>query len=684
MHLFTDYIQPITTWLHTHPHWALFFTFIVSLSESLAVVGSIVPGSICMTAVGILAGSGVMRIDLTMIAAILGAIAGDAFSYLLGYGFSEQLMNRWPFKRYPNWINYGRDYFAKHGATSVLIGRFFGPLRPIIPMIAGMMRMNKIQFFVANILSAIGWSFLYVMPGVLIGAASSELSPESATRLFIFILIILAILWVTGIALKWLFVHTHFFLTTKLHRFWLHLKNTRSLHFIILTLTPPNEKQHHPTAGLVILFLMSTLLFILLCVLSGMLTWAMVPSQMVYLFFQSIRTHSFDAFFVFINFFIEPPSLAALILTTTLYALYFKDWRTLRYWISLVLTSLVFSTLFSKLIPLPSPPLTLHAMPLFPARALSVATTLLGFLILYMSTHYHTLSTKILRSTLLMLLCFNGLGYLYLGDNLLNSVLAAYSLGLSICLLHWVYYRRQEQVHKRPELPIVLASLMLFLTGCLYAFMNFNAFLHVHAPELPYFRLNEANWWNKPTLPQKPYTTTRLGRPLQFLQIQYKGTLDTLENALTQKGWKKHQSSFAMAILTHVGEKSTPENTPLKSHFYRNKKAVCIFVYQPKGQVETLVLRFWPSSYYIGSPTEPLWYGSIETLLNKKTQQNGVYTKATQIEKLFKKSLPEFDIKRKPVQLQNPLPSPLQEHQPVLILIKEAPAHSVGGRGLFK
>ncbi|MDF1929064.1 hypothetical protein PGH45_01850 [Legionella pneumophila] len=83
MNLLADYVQPLTYWLQANPHWSLFITFLIALSESLAVIGSIIPGSVTMTAIGILAGSGIMRIDLTLLAATLGAICGDSLSYFL-------------------------------------------------------------------------------------------------------------------------------------------------------------------------------------------------------------------------------------------------------------------------------------------------------------------------------------------------------------------------------------------------------------------------------------------------------------------------------------------------------------------------------------------------------------------------------------------------------------------------
>lgn len=110
MNLFADYVQPLTDWLQHNPRWSLFITFLISLTESLAIIGSIVPGSVTMTAIGILAGSGIMRIDLTLLAAILGAVAGDSLSYILGYYYSDRLTEIWPFSKYPKWIEYGKDF----------------------------------------------------------------------------------------------------------------------------------------------------------------------------------------------------------------------------------------------------------------------------------------------------------------------------------------------------------------------------------------------------------------------------------------------------------------------------------------------------------------------------------------------------------------------------------------------
>ena len=90
--------QAFTHWLYQHHGWAAFFTFIIAALESLIIVGTIIPGSITMTAVGIMMGTGVMSIPLTIGLASAGAFVGDGISYIIGYRFRETLPQKWPFR----------------------------------------------------------------------------------------------------------------------------------------------------------------------------------------------------------------------------------------------------------------------------------------------------------------------------------------------------------------------------------------------------------------------------------------------------------------------------------------------------------------------------------------------------------------------------------------------------------
>lgn len=61
--------------------------------------------------------------------------------------------------------------FVRHGGKSVVIGRFVGPVRPVIPMVAGAFNMPARRFSAVNIASALAWAPLYLLPGYSVGMA---------------------------------------------------------------------------------------------------------------------------------------------------------------------------------------------------------------------------------------------------------------------------------------------------------------------------------------------------------------------------------------------------------------------------------------------------------------------------------------------------------------------------------
>jgi len=162
-------IQPLIDWIQMHPNWAWSAVFLISLSESLAVIGLIVPGIVMMTAIGALIGAGVLAPLPTLSWAVLGAIVGDSLSYSLGHHFHEHLRDMTPFRQFPRALERGSKFFQDHGGKSVILGRFLGPIRPVIPVVAGMMDMPTRQFLFANIFSAIVWAPVYCFPGFLVG-----------------------------------------------------------------------------------------------------------------------------------------------------------------------------------------------------------------------------------------------------------------------------------------------------------------------------------------------------------------------------------------------------------------------------------------------------------------------------------------------------------------------------------
>jgi len=172
------WLTDVTSWVAVNPGWLIAALFLTALIESLAIAGIIVPGVALLFAFAALAGKSGLPLSEALLWAGLGAVAGDAISFAIGRLFKGRLDTVWPFNRYPSLIARGENFFRAHGGKSVVIGRFVGPIRPVIPLIAGALTMSWQRFLTFNLLSAVGWALVYILPGFFVGSAlGSEIKP---------------------------------------------------------------------------------------------------------------------------------------------------------------------------------------------------------------------------------------------------------------------------------------------------------------------------------------------------------------------------------------------------------------------------------------------------------------------------------------------------------------------------
>lgn len=189
--MLNEYYQLFSSWIETHAEWAELLVFLIALIESLAVIGLLVPGVAMMFAAGALIGSDTLSFFPICLAAMIGAVAGDGISFWLGRHYHIPLLASWPLRDHPKIVEQGTHFFHRHGAISVLLGRFFGPIRAIIPLIAGMLDMPVRQFVVVNIISAILWAPTYLIPGMLFGNSLQQASEMTQKVVLILVAVIL-------------------------------------------------------------------------------------------------------------------------------------------------------------------------------------------------------------------------------------------------------------------------------------------------------------------------------------------------------------------------------------------------------------------------------------------------------------------------------------------------------------
>lgn len=151
----------------SHPHWALALVFILSFGESLAFISLLLPATILLLGLGAILAKTGLGFPLLWVATTLGAFCGDWLSWWIGFHYREQVQHWWPFNRRPQLLARGHTFFIRYGTAGVFLGRFFGPLRAVVPLVAGICAMQMLRFQMANITSAALWAFAMLAPGLL-------------------------------------------------------------------------------------------------------------------------------------------------------------------------------------------------------------------------------------------------------------------------------------------------------------------------------------------------------------------------------------------------------------------------------------------------------------------------------------------------------------------------------------
>ena len=157
--------QSVVGFIEAHRAWAPLVTGVIAFCESLAVLSLLVPATFILLAIGALIGSSDLPLWPMVIGAGIGAGLGDWVSYEVGRYFKEDVKRIWPMSRHPEMTVKAEGFIRRWGSGAVAIGRFIGPARAVVPLVAGSFGVNRLPFQIANWLSAFVWAFVMLAPG---------------------------------------------------------------------------------------------------------------------------------------------------------------------------------------------------------------------------------------------------------------------------------------------------------------------------------------------------------------------------------------------------------------------------------------------------------------------------------------------------------------------------------------
>lgn len=140
-------------------------SFSLAFGESLAFLSLLLPATVILLALGALIGESGIAFWPIWAAAAAGAFFGDWLSYWIGYHYQDRVAHMWPLSRNPQLLARGHAFFERWGVLGIFIGRFFGPLRAVVPLVGGICGMPQRYFQLANVTSAMIWAFGILAPG---------------------------------------------------------------------------------------------------------------------------------------------------------------------------------------------------------------------------------------------------------------------------------------------------------------------------------------------------------------------------------------------------------------------------------------------------------------------------------------------------------------------------------------
>ena len=161
------FIQSCLDFVRAHEAWAAPVVFALSFGESFAFISLLLPATVILWGIGGMIGASGIDFWSIWFAAAIGAAFGDWVSYWFGFHYHTQIERMWPLSKHPDLMPRARKLFERWGAPGVFIGRFFGPLRAVVPLVAGAAQMPRLHFQIANWTSAFVWATTMLAPGAI-------------------------------------------------------------------------------------------------------------------------------------------------------------------------------------------------------------------------------------------------------------------------------------------------------------------------------------------------------------------------------------------------------------------------------------------------------------------------------------------------------------------------------------
>jgi membrane-associated protein len=164
----------------------------IVFTETGLLVGLFLPGDSLLITAGLVAAMGHLNLWWLFVLLSVAAIVGDTVGYAIGYRAGPVLFTR-PKSRFfnPRHVERTREFYARHGAKTIVIARFVPIIRTFAPVVAGVGQMQYRKFVAYNVLGGVGWTLGMTSAGYLLGRTIPDIG--SYIHIVVLVVIVLSV-----------------------------------------------------------------------------------------------------------------------------------------------------------------------------------------------------------------------------------------------------------------------------------------------------------------------------------------------------------------------------------------------------------------------------------------------------------------------------------------------------------
>ena len=598
--------------------WAYFLLGIITVLESLPIVGLLIPGGIILIVAGVATAWHVFNFyEIWIICSIAGLI-GDLVSFYIGRRLKLSNQVKRTFLK-PEYLDRAETFEKRWGSLGVVSGRFFGVMRSVVSVVAGTTKMSWLRFIILSCLGSVLFSLVHVGFGYLAANAWQTISSWSSRLglvLLLFAISVIILWWFKGFLVRQgrelkllvatLAKRSFERIVTSLFWHWLR-KKLRFFTDIFERRFSPNRFKGLP--------LLSLLICIIACI---SLTWwigvaGLNPDSFWFGLDERLRS-------IVILFSDYRLAVAAFLITVfgstefiIVASLFLSFWLILEHrksqiiglWIAVggsILSGVLIKLVFAK--PRPDPTFYFENFYAFPSLHATLSTALLMYFAYYAIKAYPRWSRNISLVLAMSFMAITiGFSRIYLGVHYPSDVVGGWLLGLAWFIVGIIFQRllaykekprrlsRRFKIWTISSIVLLLFSFYINQTFSRGVLKNFYYSLPALIAQRSDINLDKVDSW-------PPFTENWRGGRLRPISALIFSNEKNIRDGFINTGWEERSKPDLPNLLnagTDILLKRDSANGPVRPRFWHNNSNDFAFVKRisDNGTVYEYSARLW-------------------------------------------------------------------------------------------